>query len=109
MLNYELLGKAIAVDLQNGYSIIAFVKWNKEKEKNIATLYLQDNKIPILDLIEECEHLVLPNTNKSTIKNDMTMFIEKCFISGLFDKYIERFKFQQKCFDIGVEQLNRQK
>lgn len=106
MLKYESMGKAISVNLGNGYSIIALTKWDKEKERNVATLYLKDNKIPILDLIEKCEQLVLPYFNKTNFKSDMTNFIERCFVSGLFNEYIRRFQYQQKCFDIGSEALN---
>lgn len=106
MLKYESMGRSILVDLRNGYSIMALTKWDKVKQRNIATLYLKDNEIPMFDLIEKCEELILPYTNKNSFKSDMTNFIEKCFISGLFNEYIKRFQYQQKCFDVGSEILN---
>lgn len=106
MLKYESMGRAISISLGNGYSVIALIKWDMQKQINIATLYLKDNKIPMFDLIEKCEDLVLPYSNEESLKNDMTNFIERCFISGLFNEYIKRYQYQQKCFDIGSEVLS---
>lgn len=106
MLKYESMGSAISVSLENGYSIMALIKWDQEKQINVATLYLKDNKIPVFDLIEKCEELALPNPDDKNLKSHMTNFIERCFLSGLFNEYIKRFQYQQKCFDIGSEIIN---
>ena len=64
MLKYESMGSAISVSLGNGYSVMALIKWDQEKQINVATLYLKDNKIPVFDLIEKCEGLALTRISK---------------------------------------------
>lgn len=107
-MKYENLGNAILVPIVQNYSILAFIKNDKVKEKHTITFYLHRDNIPMFDLIEEVEDLSLPNIEKNSIKTYVCNFIEDCFKNGMFNKYIIRFEYQQKCFDIGVEILNSQ-
>ena len=105
-MKYENLGNAILVPIVQNYSILAFIKNDKVKDKHTITFYLHRKDIPTYDLIEEVEDLSLPNIEKNNIKTYVCDFIETCFINKMFDKYIMRFEYQQKCFDIGVEILS---
>ena len=107
-MKYENLGNAILVPIVQNYSILAFIKNDKVKDKHTITFYLHRKDIPTYDLIEEVEDLSLPNIEKNSIKTYVCNFIEYCFKNGMFNKYIIRFEYQQKCFDIGVEILNSQ-
>ena len=107
-MKYENLGNAILVPIVQNYSILAFIKNDKVKDKHTITFYLHRKDIPTYDLIEEVEDLSLPNIEKNSIKTYVCNFIEDCFKNGMFNKYIIRFEYQQKCFDIGVELLNSQ-
>lgn len=107
-MKYENLGNAILVPIVQNYSILAFIKNDKVKDKHTITFYLHRKDIPTYDLIEEVEDLSLPNIEKNSIKTYVCNFIEDCFKNGMFNKYIIRFEYQQKCFDIGVEILNSQ-
>lgn len=107
-MKYENLGNAILVPIVQNYSILAFIKNDKVKDKHTITFYLHRKDIPTYDLIEEVEDLSLPNIEKNSMKTYVCNFIEDCFKNGMFNKYIIRFEYQQKCFDIGVEILNSQ-
>lgn len=100
-MRYKNLGNAISVDITDKYSIIAFI--NNEKGNHTLTLFLHREDIPTFDLIEDVENMVLPTVNKENLKLHVCDFIEKCCENKLFDKYINRFEYQQKCFDIGSE------
>ena len=103
-MKYINLGHAILVPIADNYSVMGLIK--RDKDKNTLTLYLNRKDIPIFDLIDEVEDMVLSDIDKGEIIKHINNFIEKCFNKKLFDKYISRFEYQQQCFDIGSEVLN---
>lgn len=91
-----------SVHLHNGFSVIAISSFNEENNEYVAELYLKDNQISDWKLIEETENLVLRVNDKrinSAILKQVSMFLEE----GFFHKYIERYEYETKCFDIGNE------
>lgn len=105
MMKYENLGTTISVDLGNGYSVIGMANYNKEQHKYFVSLWLRDNKIPMLDLIEKAENIASPVSDRKTIKANMAEYIENCHSEGMFDYYIKRYQYQQKCFDAVNEKI----
>lgn len=101
MLRYENVAHtAISVDLQNDYSVLAMISRNMEEGQYHAALYLKRNDISILDLVEKAEDLIFESDAK-TIKVDVTRKISSLLDEGFFTYYINRYEYEQKCFDRG--------
>lgn len=116
MLRYENLGAEIGFNLAwnndekyRGYSIIArYVPVGgiiaDETCEFTVHLYLQDNAVCDLHSITDVEPFTVQATKKS-VKSVIGAMVEKKLESGYFDKYIERFNYYCKCFEIGDEIL----
>ena len=105
---YKGLDNIIIIDLHNGCSVIAISLFSEENNEYIAELYLKDNQISDWKLIEEAENIVLKVNDKrinSAILKQVSTFLEE----GFFDKYIERYEYETKCFDIGNEQMEKER
>ena len=104
-LKYEIykgLDNIITIDLHNGFSVIAISSFNEENNEYVAELHLKDNQISDWKLIEETENIVLKVNDKrinSAILKQVATFLNE----GFFDKYIERYEYETKCFDRGNE------
>lgn len=110
MLRYEIIGNiALNIDLHNGYSVMAIAKWDRDTEKYITTLYLKNNKFNInhFDLIEDFENFELDSDIK-TVKTDITAIVTELLSDGFFNKYIKRYEYEQKCFEIGNDSIENQ-
>lgn len=111
MLRYEIIGNIMLdVNLHNGYSVMAIAKWNREIEKYTVTLFIKNNKYNInhFDLIEEYEDVVFESDIK-TIKTDITGTITSLLNDGYFNKYIERYGYERKCFEKGNELFEKER
>lgn len=107
MLRYEIIGNVtLKINLHNGYAVIAIAKWNRETEKYFVSFYLQDVKHNInhFDLIEDCENLEFDSDIK-LIKTDITSFVTTLLSENVLDKYIARYEYEQKCFEIGITEM----
>ena len=92
----------ITIDLHNGYTVIAILSWQHEKQNYNVTLMLKENTINMWDLIEKAEHLTFEINYKFIYKavlKQVATFLEE----GFFDYYINRYEYEQKCFDRGNE------
>ena len=100
MLRYKNIANVtIELDLNNGYSVLAMAKRNNTYN---VTLYLQDNKYNInhFDLIENYQNIEYKSDAK-TIRADITSTIAKLLKEEFFTKYIKRYEYEQKCFELG--------
>ena len=53
-MRYEIIADtAITVDMNNGYSILAMSRWNKEKSLYDTTLFIKNNSVDGFNLIDE--------------------------------------------------------
>ena len=75
-----------------------------------VTLYLQDNKYNInhFDLIENYQNIEYKSDVK-TIRADITSTITKLLKEEFFTKYIKRYEYEQKCFELGNESLENER
>ena len=100
-LKYEKVADlVISVDLHNGYTIIAFATFNHDTSTYSTTLYLKDNTVDILNLIDGLEPFEF-TVNYKTVNSVMLKYIATIVSEGLLDKYIERYEYMMKCFDKG--------
>ena len=102
-LKYEKFNNSnevIMIDLHNGYTVIAITGFNTENKVYTTTLFLKENTIDTWKLIENAENLEFhanQNTINSAILKQVSTFLEE----GFFDYYIQRYKYESNCFDIG--------
>lgn len=102
MLKYTNIATVgISVDLHNNYSILAFANWNKENNNYEATFYIKRNDIDLLELIEKLENVSFQNSNSKSIRIDIANYITALLSDGFFNYYINRYEYEQKCFDNG--------
>lgn len=103
MLKYDFMGSSvISVNLKNGYSIIAFSKWDNENKAYKTSLYLKGDTYDTLELIEEKENMKV-YADKKTLSIILSKIITGYFTDGFFDKYFARYEYMMKCFDKGNE------
>lgn len=111
MLRYKNIANVtIEIDLNNGYSVLVMARRNNEENTYSVTLYLKNNKYNInhFDLIEDYQNIKF-NSNNKAIKADITSAVAKLLDEGFFDKYIRRFVYEQKCFELGNESLEKER
>jgi len=109
MLRYETEANVtVSIDLQNGYSIIAMARWDSEKKKYYTTLLLHENTVSKWDLIEEAANIEMDSDMKA-IKRDMAQYVTDLLTNGFFNKYIDRYEYELKCFDMGFEILEKER
>ena len=97
---YNGLDSMIIIDLHNGYSVVAANGWDKKEKNYKVSLFLKDNEIDTLNLIEEAKTLKFENIYKP-INSAILYKVSELLESGFFKPYIERAEYEQKCFDIG--------
>lgn len=108
-LTYTKIGNdTIAIDLQNGYTIIAMELFNREIRGYEVTFYIKDNTVNILDLIEKQEKVEF-NANYISINSAILKYVATLLFDGFFDYYIRRYDYITKCFDRGHELFEKER
>lgn len=92
----------LAIDLHNGYIILAIKIWNKEKQNYTVELRIKEKTTEKWDLIEEAESLIF-ETNYKFINSAILKQVAEFAENGFFDNYIELYEYELKCFDRGNE------
>lgn len=108
-LTYTKIGNdTIAIDLHNGYTIIAMKLFNHKTKKYKVTFYIKDNTVDILDLIEKQEKVEF-DANYKTINSAILKYVATLLSEGFFDYYIQRYDYMMKCFDRGHELYEKER
>ena len=98
----------LTIDLHNDYTVIAIKSWNPYKHKYIVQLMLKENTVNTWELIERAEsiefNVYYKIINKAILKHVATLLSD-----GFFDYYIQRYKYELKCFDIGNEIFEKER
>ncbi|MFG6378254.1 MAG: hypothetical protein K1W19_08075 [Lachnospiraceae bacterium] len=97
---YNGLDSMIIINLHNGYSIVAANGWDKTEKNYKVSLFLKDNEVDTLNLIEEAKAVEI-RADYKTVNSAVLCYVTELLEPGFFDPYIERVKYEQKCFDIG--------
>ena len=108
-LRYEKVNNSenvIKVDLHNGYSVVAISGWSLEFKNYTTTLYLKDNTIDTLKMIDEADSLRF-NANYKTINSAILKWIGVHLTDGTLDNYIKRYNYETMCFDIGHDAVEK--
>ena len=110
-LKYEKFNNSndvITIDLHNGYTVIAVTGFNAENRAYTTTLFLKENTIDTWKLIENAENLEF-HANQNTINSAILKKVSEFLKEGFFDYYIERYKYELKCFDRGNEIIEKER
>lgn len=96
----------ISIDLHNGYTIVAIENFNPKNSSLHVTLYIKDNTVDMLDLMEDFDSVEI-EYNKSTHISTLK-YIATEFSQDKFNKYIERYDYIMKCIDRGNEMFEEE-
>ncbi|WP_308698686.1 hypothetical protein [uncultured Thomasclavelia sp.] len=103
----RLADSVIAIDLQNGYTVIALYGWHK------GTYYgqflLKDNQIDNWHLIEKLGRVPFGKANYNTICSAILKYVANLLDENFFDYYIKRYKYEVKCFEVGNEYFEKER
>lgn len=106
---YTKIGNdTIAIDLQNGYTVIAMGLFKHETKKYEVTFYIKDNTVNIIDLIETQEKVEF-DANYKTINSTILKYVTTLLSDDFFDYYIKRYDYMMKCFDRGNELFEKER
>lgn len=97
---------AIIIDLHNGFSVIAISGMDSENNCYVSTLYLKDNTIDRLELIEDAEALKF-HANYKTINSAILKWVGTHLEDGTIGKYIDRYLYETRCFDMGNDIMEK--
>lgn len=98
----------LEIDLHNNYTVIAIKIWNKDNGNYTVQLMLKENTVDKWDLIEKAESLEF-NTNYRFINKAILKKVAVLFGEGFFNYYIQRYKYELKCFEIGNCQKEKER
>lgn len=102
-LTYKKIADSIIeIDLLNGYTVIAIKTWNKDTHDYTVQLRLKENTIDRWDVMEKAQHLKI-SSNYKFINSAILKQVSKLLYDGFFDYYIERYRYEMKCFEMGDE------
>lgn len=96
----------LAIDLHNNYTVIAIKSWNHENNNYSVELRLKENTVEKWDLIEDAESLVF-NVDYRIINKAILKQVSTLLSDGFFDYYIQRYEYELKCFDMGIDIAER--
>jgi len=106
-------GYTVETDLKKfgyeGYSVECTYKYIKGEEKYLLRMGLVPKDFNSRIKIEFNEiDTQLISGSKETVENNINRIIGQAAVSGFFDKYIEKFEYECKCFDLGNEILEKE-
>lgn len=119
-LTYERLfntNNIISIDLHNGYSIIAISGRDRtpiesdddtKSFKYTTTLFLKADTINDWKMINDDETLEFI-ANDKTVNSAILKSVSKMLSEKFFDPHFERYEFELKCAEIGVEKIEKER
>lgn len=92
----------ISIKINKNYEIIAMIMYHKETSDYDVNYYLLRTDIQLMDLMYTDEH-TFNNSTLRSIKHDVVKYVEDYTKHGRFDRYINRYEYMLKCFELGNE------
>ena len=103
MLRYRNEGTTISVNLpRTDYTVYMMANYNKETDTYHTKLYIMRKDVEDINLIDDEFKF---KSNFANLKSDMANHITEQFNKGYFKYYIDSYEYQQKCFNIGLEEM----
>jgi len=106
MLNVIKEGYTIRINLpgayeKKGYSVKCSYKFNEKEQKYLLSMWLTRSDI---DNDFKIDAQYIPGT-RGTIRENIIKIVEYALLINYFDRYIQRYEYELKCFDRGNELL----
>lgn len=103
MLRYDIVANLVLdIKINNGYSVVPFVSWDREKDCYFANFYLRRHGIDKLDMIDDSEYMHVQFTSDvKSIKMNITKYVSELNSNKVFEKYMNRNEYELKCFNKG--------
>lgn len=86
----------IAIDLHNGFSVVAITGWQPDSQEYVTSLYITDDFMNELSVIDEAGYVSFRATRKQ-INSAILRYVSKCNEEGMFDFYIRRYQLMDAC------------
>ena len=115
MIKSRYKGATVEIDLPEecgyeGYSVECTYRYNKRNDKYLLSMWLKRNDIDSKFKIESQEvDTQYITSNKYTIVRDIRTLVEQASLIGFFEEYIQRYEYEQKCFERGNELFERER
>lgn len=98
---YKNMNNIISIDLHNAYTAIAIIGRDENGNYDVE-LRIKENTVEKWDLIEKAEHILF-NKDIMNVHSSILRIVSTYLNEGFFDYYIDRYKYELKCFDVGNE------
>ena len=114
MIRSKYKGITIEINLpeecgHEGYSVECTYRYDKHNEKYLLSMWLKRNDIDSKFKIQSQEvDTQYITSNKYTITRDICTLVEHASLIGFFEEYIQRYEYEQKCFERGNELFEKE-
>lgn len=93
-----------------GYSVECTYRYHPQKDKYLISIWLKRNDIDSKFKIESQEvDTQYITSNKYTVNRDICTLVEHASLIGFFEEYIQRYEYEQKCFERGNELFEQER
>lgn len=99
---YNDANNVIIIDLHNGYSVVAISGYSSDEKNYTVDLYLKENSVNTLTMIEKAENIKI-SANPKSISSAILKTVAEMFNAGELQYYIDRYNYEIKCFEKGNE------
>lgn len=114
MLRYENKGQVIEIKLpeecgHEGYKVECRYKYDKTAGKYSLSMWLKHESIDDTFKIDSQEiDTQYISGNPDTIRFNICRIVEQASLSGFFEPYIQRYEYTYRCFEKGMEILEKE-
>lgn len=109
MLKSKYKGTTIEIDLpeecgHEGYIVDCTYRYDKHEDKYLLSMWLRHKHICNgFNLAPQEIDTQYITSSRETITKDVCTIVETASLNGFFERYIQRYEYEQKCFERGNE------
>lgn len=104
----KLSDSVLAINLHNGYTVIAMKLFDFKRKVYRVTFYLKNNDVDTLELMEKQENIEFAGDKKS-INSIILKHIANLLREDFYEYYINRYDYMIKCFEKGNELFEKER
>lgn len=115
MLKSKYKGMTIEIDLpeecgHEGYCVDCTYRYDKHKDKYLISMWLRHKNISNgFNLAPQEIDTQYITSNRETITKDLCRLVENASLMNFFEHYIQRYEYEQKCFERGNELYEKER
>ena len=93
-----------------GYIVSCTYRYSKKKDKYLLSMWLRHRDIHNgFNLAPQEIDTQYITSSRTTIARDIRKIVEHASLIGFFEEYIQRYEYEQKCFERGNELFERER